>query len=350
MSPRIPNAGPASPHPPAPSIRVFRRIGVSGAGKPGSKHSDAAKHSDGEGLVASGAVLTTDVVIVGAGPAGVAAAVPLARAGRDVVVIDKAVFPRDKCCGDGLTTLALRELELLGFDPAAVGDWQVVDGAVIRSPGGRQVRVPLPPGPGTFAAVAPRLELDAALVDLATKAGATVLQDHGFDGSLEEHADRVVVGVEDRGPVAARFVIAADGMWSPVRRALGAGTEGYLGEWHAFRQYVTGVDGAAGHDLFVWFDADLLPGYAWSFPLPGGRANVGFGVLRDGTRRIRDMKETWAGLLDRPHIRDALGAHAALEGRHTAWPIPARVDTATLAARSCPAHRRRGHGHRRDDR
>src|SRR5262249_22244203 len=110
-----------------------------------------------------------------------------------------------------------------------------------------------------------------------------------------------------------------------------AGPEGYLGEWHAFRQYAGGVDGPACRDLFVWFDADLLPGYAWSFPLPGGRANIGFGVLRDGRRRIQDMKDLWAGLLDRPHLRAALGPAAVLEGRHAAWPIPARVDTAALA-------------------
>ena len=276
-------------------------------------------------------VLVADVLIVGAGPAGVAAAIPLAAAGRDVVLVDKAVFPRDKCCGDGLTTLALRELELAGFDPAAVTDWQVVDAAVLRSPSGRQVHVPLPPGPGTFAAIATRAQLDAALVEVASKAGATVLQGHGFDGTILPEADQVVVGLGGHERVAARYVVAADGMWSPTRKALALGPTGYLGEWHAFRQYVRHVDGTAREHLHVWFDADLLPGYAWSFPLPGGRANVGFGVLRDGTRRIQDMKQLWAGLLSRPHVRAALGPAAETDGRHTAWPIPARIDRATLA-------------------
>ncbi len=274
----------------------------------------------------------TDVLVVGAGPAGAAAAITLARAGRDVTLIDKAGFPRDKCCGDGLTTLALRELEGLGFDPSMVDDWQVVDGAVLRSPSGREVVVPLPRSAGTFAAVVPRLQLDASLVDLAAKAGADVVEGCGFDGRLDQRVDRVVVGLGGSARIDARYVIGADGMWSPVRKAAGLGVAGYLGEWHAFRAYARDVDGAAAEHLHVWFDADLLPGYAWSFPLPGGRANVGFGVLRDGDgpAQGRAMKEQWSGLLDRPHIRAALGPHAVLDGRHLAWPIPARVDQVSL--------------------
>ena len=64
-----------------------------------------------------------DVVVVGAGPAGVAAAVTAARHGLDVVLIDQAHFPRDKCCGDGLTAAALRELEGLGLPASSVASW-----------------------------------------------------------------------------------------------------------------------------------------------------------------------------------------------------------------------------------
>ncbi len=273
-----------------------------------------------------------DVVVVGAGPAGVAAAHTLARAGRHVVLLDKAEFPRDKCCGDGLTTLALRELEALGFDPSAVDDWQGVDGAVLRSPSGREVTVRLPAGRGSFAAVCPRRELDAALVSLATKGGVDVLDGHGFDGHLDQQVDQVTIGVSGQRSIAARYVIAADGMWSPVRKAAGLGLPGYLGEWHAFRAYVRDVTGPATDHLYVWFERDFLPGYAWSFPLPDGRANVGFGVMRDGARRIQEMKQLWTGLLDRPHIRTALGSAATLDGRHLAWPIPARVDQVRLTA------------------
>jgi menaquinone-9 beta-reductase len=271
-----------------------------------------------------------DVVVVGAGPAGAAAAITLARAGRDVVVIDKARFPRDKCCGDGLTTLALRQLERLGLDPAMVPSWYDVDEAWLRSPSGREICVPLPRGMGRFAAVTPRIELDDALVTLAREAGATVLEGHAFSG-IAGSGDRVEVRAEGVGTLSAEHVIAADGMWSPVRKALGFAEPGYLGEWHAFRQYASNVTGPASERLYVWFEEDLLPGYAWSFPLPGNRANIGFGVLRDGTRSGREMKDLWPALLRRPHVVEALGPDVEMEGRHTAWPIPARVDDTTLA-------------------
>ena len=268
-----------------------------------------------------------DVVVVGGGPAGTAAAVELARAGRQVAIVDKATFPRDKCCGDGLTSGALRHLEDLGLDPAAVDSWQPVDDVVVVSPSRREVRFPLPRGAGRYAAVARRIDLDAALLDLARKEGVEVLDGHAVTG-LEQDVDRATLEVEGIGAVSASYVVAADGMWSPVRKLAGAGEPGYLGEWHAFRQYFEHVGPRAASELVVWFEPDLLPGYAWSFPLPGGRANVGFGIAREGGKveRVQDMKVIWPELLARPHIAAVLGPDATPESPHKAWPIPARID------------------------
>jgi geranylgeranyl reductase family protein len=277
-----------------------------------------------------------EVLIVGAGPAGTAAAVTLARAGRRVLVVDKASFPRDKCCGDGLTTGALRILEELGLDPTDVPSWTPVDEVWLRSPSGREVELRLPDRAtmGQFSAVAPRRELDAALVALARRAGADILEGVALE-SISLTTERAEIGLSDGTTVHASFVIAADGMWSPTRKLLGLHREGYLGEWHAFRQYIGGVTGPAASRQYVWFDKDILPGYAWSFPLPPGPdgrvvVNFGFGVPRDG-RRIPDMKSTWNDLLARPHIVEALGPDLTPLDRPTAWPIPARIDEAVLS-------------------
>ena len=270
-----------------------------------------------------------DVVVVGAGPAGTAAAIELARAGRQAVVVDKATFPRDKTCGDGLTTGALRLLEHLGLDPATVPSWQPVTDIHVGGPKGHTVTFPLPREDGQFAVVATRYELDAALVDLARSAGAEVVEGVTVV-SVDDGDESVVVGLDDGTSLEADQVVAADGMWSPTRKLLGASEPGYLGEWHAFRQYFRNT-GPAARDLWVWFEADLLPGYFWSFPLPGGGANVGFGVQRGGKVATKEMKALWPELLARPHIAAVLGPDAEPVDRHQAWPIPARVDGVPLA-------------------
>lgn len=269
-----------------------------------------------------------DLVIVGGGPAGSAAAITAARAGLSVLLVDRATFPRDKCCGDGLTALALRLGEGLGLDPLLILGWQTVEDLVIHPPGGRSTRYPLPRGDGLYGAVVPRMQYDAALLDLARSAGADVRDGHGLTG-ITVDGDVATLEVEGLGTIRATTVVAADGMWSPTRKLLGLASSGYRGEWQAFRQYVADV-GPAAADLHVWFEPDLLPGYAWSFPLPGGRANVGFGVLRGGQVAVGDTGRIWDGLMDRPAIRAVLGDNARPEGRRSAWPIPARVDAAVL--------------------
>ena len=274
---------------------------------------------------------TTDVAVVGGGPAGAAAAITLARAGRDVVLVDKARFPRDKCCGDGLTAAALRSLEALGLHPEDVATWTEVDSVWLRSPSGRTLGYPLPRGRGTFAAVARRTDLDAALLDVARAAGVKVHDGHGLVSASLSGGRAVRMEVRGMGSLTCRYAVGADGMWSPLRKTLGVTHEqGYLGEWHAFRQYFTGVEGSAASRMWVWFEPDLLPGYAWSFPLPGGRANVGFGIQRQPGRPTPTMKDQWADLLSRPHVRQALQGGVA-EATHKAWPIPARVQSTTLS-------------------
>jgi len=268
-----------------------------------------------------------DVAIVGGGPAGAAAAITAARNGLRVVCLDKAKFPRDKTCGDGLTASALHALERLGLAcerlhalPAVV-----VDETVLVSPSGRRVRLPLA-GDGMHAAVVRRLDLDAALLDVARGHGVDVRDGYGVR-HVELTDDHVTLDVDGGTDVRARFVIAADGHFSTVRRVLQPSVKRDLGEWHAVRQY---FDGVRDTRLWVIFEKDLLPGYAWVFPLPGGQVNVGYGVLRDDRRKGRDLKRLWPNLLERRVVRDILGPKAQAIDSVRAWPIPARYDRARL--------------------
>lgn len=275
---------------------------------------------------------TRDVIVVGAGPAGTAAATTLAETGLDVALIDKATFPRDKVCGDGLTALALRILEDLGLDPSTVDNWRWVDECLVRSPSGRTIHLPLPRDDGHHAAVVPRIDLDATMLDRARKAGAHVIEGTAVTGATEgnDHVELELDGsggVDGAETMRAHWVVAADGMWSPMRKFLGVAEAGYLGEWHAFRQYFTGVTGTGADELVILFEADILPGYFWSFPLPANKANVGFGIQRGGKVAVPEMKALWADLLGRPHVQEILGAGAKGLEAHRAWPIPARIDS-----------------------
>ena len=142
--------------------------------------------------------MVADLVVVGAGPAGSAAAAWAARAGRDVLVVDAASFPRDKPCGDGLTPRAVQQLELLGL-----GDW--LDAHIrhrgLRMAGfGGEVEVdwPGPSFPSTGSA-APRTELDERIRKVAEESGARMLLGRKAVGAHHDSSGRV------------RSVVLADG-------------------------------------------------------------------------------------------------------------------------------------------
>jgi len=266
-----------------------------------------------------------DLVVVGAGPTGIAAGLTAHRRGLDVLVVDKATFPRPKTCGDGLTTAALRTFETLGFDASALDGYQPVTDVVVRSPSGRRVDLPLPTT-GAYAGIVARAVLDAAFVEHGRQRGVDV-RDGMAVVEVTPAADGIATVLDDDTVVRARFVVAADGHFSPVRRLLDPDRPADLGRWHASRQYFARVEDPR---LWVLFEPELLPGYAWVFPLPGARANVGFGMRRGAGVHGRDLAARWRALLGSPALRSVLGPDAKPEGSPRAWPIPTGPDLLAL--------------------
>ena len=274
----------------------------------------------------TGSPAPLDLLVVGAGPAGVAAARTARDRALSVTVLDRARFPRDKVCGDGLTANALRLLEGLGVSVPSVRSTTPVTTVVLAGPDGRRVELPLPVD-GLHSVVTRRRDLDDALVHHARRVGVPLEEERlvvavrtGTDHVAVDHTDPAGA---DLRTTTARYVVAADGHWSTVRRCVDPAGGNRLGSWHAFRQYFRGVD---DRRLWVLFEQDLLPGYAWVFPLPDGRANVGFGVLRGPGTSGRALAATWRDLLGRPALRDVLGPDAEPDERHRAWPIPTDYD------------------------
>lgn len=221
-----------------------------------------------------------DVVVVGAGPAGASAALAARRAGARVLLLDRADFPRDKACGDGIAPQALDVLAGLGVTQVAAG-FAPVPALRLIAPSGCQVARPLPRPAYTV----PRQVFDARLVEAAVSAGVR-LRRHTVR-RVEQRHDLVVLD----GEVAARAVIGADGAGSVVRRALGypPNPDGHLAI--AIRGYAPAFPGPP--EQRIQTSGTGWPAYAWSFPIGDGRANVGYGEVLRGRPLSR------AYLLDR---------------------------------------------------
>ncbi|MFV2115668.1 geranylgeranyl reductase family protein [Micromonospora sp. LOL_025] len=224
-----------------------------------------------------------DVVVVGAGPAGAAAALAARRAGASVLLLDRSDFPRDKACGDGIAAHALDVLDELGV-PDAVAGYAPLPALRLVGPGGGAVARALPRPAYTV----PRMVFDARLVAAAVAAGAR-LRRHAVR-HVEARADRVVLD----GALAARVVVGADGAGSVVRRALGHRPNPDRHLALAIRGYAPALPGPP--EQLIVTSAPRWPAYAWSFPIGDGRANVGYGEVLRGEP------------LTRAHLVDRLGA------------------------------------------
>ncbi|MBV9823959.1 MAG: geranylgeranyl reductase family protein [Actinobacteria bacterium] len=236
-----------------------------------------------------------DVIVIGAGPSGSAAAYWMATAGLDVLLLEKTSFPREKVCGDGLTPRGTRALVEMGIDVSEEAGWLHNKGLRVIG-GGLRLELDWPDLASfpPYGLVRPRADLDHLLVRQAVKASARLHEQTSVTGPVTDRQRRVVgvtakAGAEHRETsYRAPVVLACDGVSGKFAQRLGLHRNDKRPMGVAVRRYYTSPrtdddyleswlelwDGPPGAD-----DAKLLPGYGWIFGMGDGSVNAGLGVL-----------------------------------------------------------------------
>ena len=260
---------------------------------------------------------SADVIVVGAGPGGSATAAWLAKAGRDVILLEKSSFPRDKVCGDGLTPRAVRQIIRLGIPTAETDGWAHNHGLRIIG-GGMQLQLDWPDVASfpSYGMVRHREDLDEVLARHAESCGARLIERRNVTTPVLDDDGRIIGVVakvmNEQGRATgetityrAPIVVAADGVSSRLAiamgrekredRPMGVAVRAYYetprhNDTHLESHLELWTKGERGEDI-------LMPGYGWLFGLGDGRSNIGLGILNTseafGRTDYKDVMRRW---------------------------------------------------------
>ena len=267
-----------------------------------------------------------DAVISGAGPAGCSAALTLAQKGHSVLLIDKARFPREKICGDGVTaasTALLEEMGVLEQLRQRPGSLKLFKGATFVSPGGAVVqgRI-LQKGclQGDSYVIA-RTDLDECLVNRVKDHSSITFFDNTTVSDLVMDGDRARGVRTSAGEFLGSMIIAADGAWSPIAKQLNLLNRDKTHQGFAMRAWFSGVEGL-NDSIELCYDKAMLPGYGWIFPAGPKRANVGVFLLPRFTDQ-RSTKRLFERFVSEYAYATSKLKYAVMEpGTLKSWPLP----------------------------
>ena len=268
-----------------------------------------------------------DVVVIGAGPAGSVAAMYLAKAGKKVLLIDKAKFPRDKICGDAQGRRVgniIRELGL--YDAYEKIEGRGIYGMTLSSPNGTQIDLRVAdrngPPPGY---VHKRMIFDNFLFENAKKVATEFRVLNITDLIIEDNFVKGIIGTNEKGETEnhrAKIVLGADGANSTIAAKFGLNKNPLEHFIVALRAYYKNVENLTDM-IEIHLIKNLLPGYFWIFPLPNKEANVGVGMIaEDMSKKKANLKQVLLKeLKENPLFADRF-KNAELVGEIRAWNLP----------------------------
>ena len=287
---------------------------------------------------------TTDVLIAGAGPGGASTSVFLAREKINHFIIDKAIFPRDKVCGDAMSGKSVGMLKRM------TADWQqqfladknktvVCSGIQFIAPDNTCLDIPFqlnnndavePPG-----FVSRRIDFDNTLAGLIDPQYATFLTDTLLE-DIESTEDGLIVTIKQHGEhkkIFTKMIVGAEGRSSIVAKKMAHHSMEPAHYSAGIRAYYQNVSGL--HDknfIELHFLKELQPGYLWIFPLANGAANVGVGMLSKSVsaKKINLKQLMLDAIQSHPNIKDRF-ANAVIEGSIDGWGLPLGSKKRTLS-------------------
>ena len=288
--------------------------------------------------------IRSEIAIIGAGPAGVSTALFLAKAGIPHMLIDKAGFPRDKICGDGLSGKViglLREInpsiieEISQLPDQFLPSW----GVSFTAPNGKGIDLPfmkdvssMKHAPGF---VAKRIDFDNFLLSKIDPRFTDIrLETEVLE--IEPDADCVKLKLKHKGktlPCKAEVVIGADGANSIVSRKLAQQKIAPEHQYAGLRAYYENVTGMHIQNFIeLIFIKEALPGYLWIFPLPNNQANVGIGIIsRDLKKKKLNLKRILKRAVETNPLLKERFKNARLVSEPTGWRLPIGAQKRSLS-------------------
>lgn len=278
----------------------------------------------------------TDIVIVGAGPGGCAASLFLAKNGIKHTVLEKAVFPRDKICGDAVSGKCLAVLRKLNPDiakefEAKATAFQPSWGIKFTAPNGRAIDIPfkldLSKVDRPLAFISKRFDFDNELFERLDTRYAQVLQSAEVV-DIQRTNGAVTVSYQQDGKLQhiadVKVVVGAEGDRSVVAKKLSANKIEKEHYCAGLRQYYSGIRDMHPQQLMeLFFLPSILPGYLWIFPLPNGQANVGIGMLSSEiSKRKVNLKQVLEKALAEDPLLKARFSDAKPLGKVQGWGLP----------------------------